>query len=85
VLDVGGRLEIRPVRQLDVVLYRRDGSAVGLLARLRDGLPGRDTFGLTGRGPDGQLLSPGNYEIRIRAFPVEPGPPSRRRLRLSTR
>jgi len=85
VLDVGGRLEIRPVRQLDVVLYRRDGSAVGLLARLRDVLPGRYTFGLTGRGPDGQLLSPGDYEIRIRAFPVEPGPPSRRRLRFSTR
>jgi len=85
VLDVGGRLEIRPVGRLDVVLYRRSGAAVGLLARLRDVLPGRYTFGLTGRGPDGQLLPPGNYEIRIRAFPVEPGPPSRRRLLFSTR
>jgi len=33
VLEVTGRPEIRPVRQLDVVLYRADGSRVGLLAR----------------------------------------------------
>jgi hypothetical protein len=85
VLDVDGRPEIRPLRQLDVLVYRRDGTGLGLLARLRDVLPGRYTFGLTGRGPDGQLLPPGDYELRIRAFPVEPGPPSRRRLLFSIR
>ena len=85
VLDAGGRPDIRPVRQLDVVLYRSNGAAVGLLARLRDVLPGRYTFGLTGRGPDGQLLAPGNYELRLRAFPVDQGPPYRRRLRFSVR
>ena len=58
-LDVDGRPEIRPLSRLDVVLWRADGTQVGLLARLRDVLPGRDTFGLTGRDPDGQLLPPG--------------------------
>ena len=85
VLDVAGRPQIRPVRQLDVLLYRSDGTAVGLLARLRDVLPGRYTFGITGRAPDGQLLPPGDYQLRIRAFPVEPGLPSVRRLPFSRR
>jgi hypothetical protein len=80
VLAVDGRPEIRPVRQLDVVLQRADGTTVGLLARLRDVLPGRYTFGLTGRGPDGQLLPPGSYVLRVVAYPVDGGPPSRRRL-----
>jgi Subtilase family len=83
VLDVGGRPQIRPVRQLDVVLYRAGGTAIGLLARLRDVLPGRYTFGVTGRGPDGTLLPPGRYELRVRAYPVEPGPPSKRKLPFS--
>ena len=65
VLDVAGRPQIRPVRQLDVLLYRSDGTAVGLLARLRDVLPGRYTFGITGRAPDGQLLPPGDYQVEL--------------------
>ena len=85
VLELAGRPEIRPLGRLDVVLKRADGSTVGLLARLRDVLPGRYTFGLTGRGPDGQLLPPGNYELRVLAYPVEPGPPSRRRLPFALR
>jgi hypothetical protein len=85
VLEVAGRPEIRPVQQLDVVLQRADGTAVGLLARLRDVLPGRYTFGLTGRGPDGQLLPPGNYVLRVIAYPVEEGPPDRRRLAFTLR
>ena len=80
VLEVSGRPEIRPVRQLDVVLQRADGTSVGLMARLRDVLPGRYTFGLTGRGPDGQLLPPGSYVLRVIAFPVEQAAPNRRRL-----
>jgi hypothetical protein len=85
VLEVGGRPEIRPVRQLDVVLRRADGTTVGLLARLRDVLPGRYTFGLTGRGPDGQLLPPGNYSLRVIAYPVEQLPPNRLRLAFTLR
>ena len=38
---------------------RADGTHVGLLARLRDVLPGRYTFGLTGRDATGRLLPPG--------------------------
>ena len=80
VLGVAGRPEIRPLQLLDVDLWRADGTRVGLLARLRDVLPGRYTFGLTGRGPDGQLLPPGNYVVKIVGYPVEGGPLSRRRL-----
>jgi hypothetical protein len=65
VITVAGRREIRPLAVLDVRLWRADGTQVGLLARLRDVLPGHYTFGLTGRGPDGQLLPPGDYVVRI--------------------
>ena len=85
VLEVGGKLEIRPVSRLDVQLWRADGSQIGTLARLRDVLPGRYTFGLTGRDPDGQLLAPGRYSIRVVAYPVDTGPPSRRRLTFTIR
>jgi hypothetical protein len=85
VLDVDGRPEVRPLSRLDVVLWRADGTQVGVLARLRDVLPGRATFGLTGRGPDGQLLPPGDYVLRVVGYPMEPGPPSRRRLPFTLR
>jgi subtilisin family serine protease len=85
VLAVDGRPELRPVSRLDVELWRSDGTEVGTLARLRDVLPGRYTFGLTGRGPDGQLLEPGTYQVRIVAFPVDIGKASRRRLDFTLR
>jgi len=85
VLEVDGKPEIRPISRLDVVLRRADGTLVGLLARLRDVLPGRYTFGLTGRGPDGQLLPPGSYVLRVLAYPVGQGPPSTRRIPFSLR
>ena len=80
VLGVAGRPEIRPLRLLDVELWRADGTRVGLLARLRDVLPGRYTFGLTGRGPDGQLLPPGGLRRQDRRLPGR-GRLSRRRWR----
>ena len=80
VLRVNGRPEVLPLSRLDIVLWRADGTQVGVLARLRDVVPGRVTFGLTGRGPDGQLLQPGDYVVRVVGYPMEPGPPSRRRL-----
>ncbi len=43
VLRVARQTEIRPVAQLDVDLWRADGTRVGLLDRLRDVLPGRYT------------------------------------------
>ena len=50
---------------------------LGLLARLRDLLPGRYVFGLTGRDPAGASLPPGAYRLRIAAIPADGGPPSR--------
>ena len=85
VLEVDGRPEVRPLSRLDVVLWRADGTQVGVLARLRDVLPGRVTFGVTGRGPDGQLLPPGDYVLRVVGYPMEPGPPTRRRLPFTLR
>jgi hypothetical protein len=85
VLTVNGRPEVRPLSRLDIVLWRADGTQVGVLARLRDVLPGRVTFGLTGRGPDGQLLQPGDYVVRVVGYPMEPGLPSRRRLPFTLR
>ena len=59
VLAGSGAAEIRPLARLDVELYRSTGERVGLLARLRDVLPGRYEFGLTGRDPAGTLLPSG--------------------------
>jgi minor extracellular serine protease Vpr len=80
VLEVDGRLEVRPVARLDVELWRSDGTEIGTLARLRDVLPGRYTFGLTGRGPDGRPLAPGTYSLHVVAHPVDVGRASRRVL-----
>jgi hypothetical protein len=38
---------------------------------MRDVLPGRYAFALTGRGPNGAELAPGRYEIRLRARPSD--------------
>jgi len=85
-LDVGrvrqpaGEPAIVPLRQLDVELVRADGTMIGLLARMRDVLPGRYTFGITGRGPDGRRLAHGSYVVKVVAYPVGTGPASSRKL-----
>ncbi len=56
VRDLAGRRQLRPVSRLDVELWRGD-ERLGVLARLRDVLPGRYAFGLTGRGPRGGALA----------------------------
>jgi subtilisin family serine protease len=60
--------QVRAVELMDVELWR-GGTRLGLLARRRELLPGRYTFGLTGRGPTGQRLARGTYTIRLLAFP----------------
>jgi len=80
---VRGRDVLQPVRRLDVVLAEDDGAAVGLLARLRDVLPGQYAFGLTGRGPDGNRLASGRYQLRLVAWPEAGGPPARRTVRFA--
>jgi hypothetical protein len=85
VLDVAGRPEVRPLALLDVDLWRADGTRIGLLVRLRDVLPGRYTFGLTGRDPSGKPLPPGKYVVKIIGYPVEGRPLSRHRLPFTLR
>jgi hypothetical protein len=64
--------QVHPVGRLDVELWHA-GKRIGLLARLRDLLPGRVAIGLTGRGPGGKLLAPGRYQVRLLAFPTSKG------------
>jgi hypothetical protein len=72
----GGTSEVLPVSHLDLELWRGK-ERIGRLARLRNLLPGRYTFGLTGRGPMGRVLAPGDYRLRLLAYPPGGGPPSR--------
>ena len=75
-----GAPRVEPVQRLDLRLYTAYGRPLGLLARLRDLLPGRYVFGLTGRGPGGALLHPGAYRIRLVGIPTDGGPPSLARV-----
>jgi subtilisin family serine protease len=63
------RPQLLPLRQLDVELYRGT-RRVGRLVRLRDLLPGRYALGVTGRGPMGARLRPGEYVIRVIGAPI---------------
>ena len=67
--------QIRPVARLDVELWQ-GRERLGLLARLRDLIPGQIAIGLTGRDPDGNVLEPGPYRIRLVAVPTTAGPPT---------
>jgi hypothetical protein len=71
----GELVEVQPVALLDVQLWR-GSEALGLLARVRDLLPGRYTFGLTGRDADGKELAPGDYRLRLVAWPTGRGKPT---------
>jgi hypothetical protein len=62
---------IEPVGLLELELWTASGRRLGALARMRDVLPGRYAFGLTGRGPTGKVLSEGVYVLRLRAYPVD--------------
>jgi hypothetical protein len=62
--------EVRPLDRLDIELWQPDGDRLGLLARLRSVLPGRYSFGITGRGPAGQVLNRGRYRLRVIAVPT---------------
>jgi subtilisin family serine protease len=74
-----GASEVLPVSHLDLELWRGD-ERMGRLARLRNLLPGRYTFGLTGRGPGGRRLDPGRYRLRLLAYPPGDGRPSRQNV-----
>lgn len=67
---------VQPLSRLDLELWSPDGGRIGLLARLRDVLPGRYSFGVTGRDPTGQVLPSGTYQLRLLAYGTEAGPPT---------
>jgi hypothetical protein len=86
VVRTAGGEEIRPVRRLDVELLRGNGELLGVLARLRDLIPGHVALGITGRDPDGRRLARGAYRLRLTAWPTERGgPPSRAVVRFRIR
>jgi subtilisin family serine protease len=73
--------ETQPVARLELDLWRDGGRRLGLVAQLRNLLPGRFLYGLTGRGPGGKQLRPGRYVLRLAAYPTGGGPPTRREVR----
>jgi subtilisin family serine protease len=70
----GGTDEVQPLERLDIELLTGARKRIGIIARLRDVLPGRYAFGLTGRDPGGQRLKPGTYRLRLVATPTGDGP-----------
>ena len=76
---------IEPVLQLDLDLFTAAGKRLGLLARLRDLLPGRYAFGLTGRGPHGKPLAAGRYRLALVAWRTTGGRPDSRSVFFSIR
>jgi hypothetical protein len=79
VVQDGESVDVQPVARLDVQLWR-GGEGLGLLARVRDLLPGRYTFGLTGRDAAGKELPRGAYRLRLVAWPTGAGEPTVRSL-----
>jgi hypothetical protein len=73
-IAAGGQLE--PVALLVLHLRGSQGERLGLLAQLRDLLPGRFAVGLTGRDADGDTLEPGKYRLVLKAYPTGQGPPT---------
>ena len=65
-------VQIQPVSRLDVLLYTASGRFLGVMARLRNLLPGSYSFGITGRGPTSAVLTAGSYELRLAAWPTLP-------------
>lgn len=80
-LSDGTGASVQPVSRLDIELWDETTTRparLGLIARLRDLLPGRYAFGLTGRDPHGKVLPAGRYRVRLIAFPTVRTAPTRR-------
>ena len=73
--------DVRPLAQLDLELWSPAGGRVGLLARMRDVLPGRYSYGVTGRDPSGAILPAGDYVLKLVAYPTDNGRPTLRTIR----
>ncbi len=76
------------MRRLDVVLCDASGALPGVMARLRDLLPGSYSFGITGRGPtEHARFRRGSTSLRLAAWPTLPATakPSRQKVRFTLR
>jgi subtilisin family serine protease len=73
------RIALVPAARLALDLWNEAGQRLGTLVVLRNVLPGRYSFGITGRSPAGADLEAGTYTIHVVARPVEGG---RRSLRI---
>jgi minor extracellular serine protease Vpr len=71
-----GNQDVRPLSRLDLVLSSLTGGQIGVLASMRDVLPGRYSYGVTGRDPTGHLLPSGPYTLRLVGYPTDGGPPT---------
>jgi hypothetical protein len=69
---IDGRSQVLPLETLEIEVHR-DGRRLGRLVRVRNLLPGRYAFGLTGRGPGGGRLARGAYVLRVIGTPVGGG------------
>jgi hypothetical protein len=72
----GDEPDVLPLSRLDLELWSPDGGRIGLLARLRNVLPGRYSFGVTGRDPTGAVLPGGDYQLRLVAFGTDTARPT---------
>jgi hypothetical protein len=72
--------DVQPLSRVDLELWSRTGGRVGLLARMRDVLPGRYSYGLTGRDPTGAVLPSGDYSLHLIAYPPNAGRPTVRTI-----
>jgi hypothetical protein len=63
--------DVQAVQQLDLELWSPTGGRIGLLARMRDVLPGRYSYGVTGRDPTGSILPSGGYVLKLIAYATE--------------
>ena len=68
--DVDG-VAIDAVGLLTVEVAARGGKPLGVVARLRDLLPGRYAIRVTGRDTSGKPLRPGRYVLTLRAWPTD--------------
>ncbi len=78
------RPQLLPLESLTINLYR-GARNLGPLVRLRDVLPGRYAFGITGRGPRGARLAVAKYELALVAVPVGGGEPQETRVAFRVR
>jgi minor extracellular serine protease Vpr len=75
-----GAQDVRPLSRLDLELSSPKGGQIGAIASMRDVLPGRYSYGVTGRDPTGQVLPSGPYTLRLVGYPTDGGPPTVRTL-----